>query len=368
MNRVLILSASAGAGHLRAAEAVERALREETPNVEVRNLDVLELATGAFREAYSKWYLQLVQRAPALYGYLYDRLDRPPRHKPVSLRHALEHWNTRKLRRFVREFDPDAIVCTHFLPVEALVEDRREGKLRSPLGVVVTDSDVHRLWVHRGVDQYFVARDEAAVVMEALGFGQAVEVSGIPIDPRFALPADRARLRAKHRLPEGPVVLLLGGGFGVGPIVGMAERLSAARQPALVVAVAGRNDALRRQLEALGHPRLRALGFTTEMDEWMAAADLLVTKPGGLTTSEALARRLPMVLVNPIPGQEQRNADHLLESGAAVRATTPEVLAWKVDRLLADPARLEALRQGAASIARPHAARQVARWALGLSE
>lgn len=367
MRRVLLLSVSAGAGHMRAAEAVEIAARELDPAAEVRHLDVLSVADPAFREAYSKWYLTLVSRAPALWGYFYEYMDRPPKQRPVPLKRALEHWNTRRLRENVRSFAPDAVVCTHFLPAEVLALERARGRLRGRLGVVVTDADVHRVWVHKGVDRYFVARDEGAVYLRALdGASPEVEVTGIPIDPRFARSADRAALRKKHGLPaEGPVVLLLGGGFGVGPVEDLFARLQSAERPVRFVVVAARNEKLRRALEAASGPRAVVLGFTREIDEWMAVADLLVTKPGGLTTSEALARGLPMVLVHPIPGQEQRNADALLEAGAAVRANNVEALAWKVDKLLGEPGRLDAMRAAARKAARPDAARRIARWALG---
>jgi processive 1,2-diacylglycerol beta-glucosyltransferase len=363
--RVLVLSASAGAGHLRAAEAVARAVHLADPGVEVRNLDVLTLASPAFRKAYSEWYLSLVGLAPGLWGYLYERLDGPPRHHPVSLRRALDQWNTRALVSEAKAFAPDAIVCTHFLPAATFSAERRRGRCAGRIGVVVTDADVHRLWIHEGVDRYFVARAEAGAHLEALG-QTAVEDCGIPIDPRFGTAIDRVAIRQKHGLPaHGAVVLLLGGGFGVGSVAEMAQRLEDARAPVAIVVVAGRNEELRRTLEESAGPRTRVLGFTTEIDEWMAAADLLVTKPGGLTTAEALARGLPMVLVNPIPGQEQRNADALLETGAAVRANTPAVLGWKVDALLADEARLARMRAAAQGAARPHAALCVARWALG---
>jgi processive 1,2-diacylglycerol beta-glucosyltransferase len=366
MSRILVLSASAGAGHLRAAEAVAAAIALEAPVAEVRQIDVLTLAGRVVRDAYSRWYLTLVGRAPALWRYLYDRLDRPARRRPVDLRRALERWNTGRLRDAVRDFAPSAVVCTHFLPAQALGEARSRGRLDARLGVVVTDADVHRLWMHAGVDRYFVARAEARALLEAAGFsGEQVEATGIPVDPAFASVRDRVRVRARLGLPAGPVVLLLAGGFGVGPVREMAARLAQARRPAEVVVVAGRNEPLRRSLAAAARPRTRVLGFTREIHDWMAAADLLVTKAGGLTTAEALASGLPMVLVNPIPGQEERNADALLEDGAAVKAGHPEILAWKVDELLADPERLAAMRAAARRAARPDAARRVARWAVG---
>jgi processive 1,2-diacylglycerol beta-glucosyltransferase len=366
VKRILVLSASGGAGHLRAAEAVERAVALEDPRAVVRHLDVLTLAGSAFRDAYSRGYLALVNRAPAVWAYLYERLDRPARRHPLPLRRLLNRWNTRRLRREVRDFAADTVVCTHFLPAEVLAHERRRGRLGSRLGVVVTDVDVHRLWIHSGADRYFVAREEAAALLVAVGFDAgSVEVTGIPVDPRFATPLDRPALRRERGLPDGPVVLLLGGGFGVGPIQQMAVRLEAAKRPARIVVVAGRNERLRRSLTEAAGPRTTVLGFTTEIDEWMAVADLLVTKPGGLTTAEALARGLPMVLVNPIPGQEQRNSDALLESGAAVRVGSLEVLPWKVDAVLGDQERLAALRAAAARISMPDAAARVARWALG---
>jgi len=368
VRRILILSASGGAGHLRAAEAVQLAIQAEDATARVQNIDVLTLARRAFRDAYSKWYLSLVNRAPALWGYLYDRLDHPPRRHPLDLRRVLDRWNTRELRARVEAFSPDAIVCTHFLPAEVLAESRARGRLTIPLGVVITDADVHRLWIHQGVTRYFVAREEACALLSALGFaGDQVELTGIPVDPRFGVQPDKAALRLKHDLPkDGAVVLLLGGGFGVGPLQDMAARIEAARRPSAIVVVAGRNIALQRALEKAKGPRTRVLGFTKAMDEWMGAADLLITKPGGLTTAEALARGLPMILVNPIPGQEQRNADALLEAGAALKANNPEVLAWKVDHLLSNPDRMAALQEAAGRMARPQAATLVARWALGV--
>jgi processive 1,2-diacylglycerol beta-glucosyltransferase len=366
VKRVLLLSVSAGAGHMRAAEAVEGAVRRLSPEAEVRHLDVLTVADPAFREAYSRWYLTLVSRAPALWGYFYEYMDRPPRQRPLGLRRALEHWNARRLREAVRSFAPDTIVCTHFLPAADLARDRLRGRLSARLGVAVTDADVHRVWVHAGVTRYFVAREEGAVYLRSVDGGHSeVEVTGIPIDLRFGESIDRAVVRQKHGLPlDGPIVLLLGGGFGVGPVAELFARLQEAERPSRLVVVTGRNETLQRALRKTAGPRATVLGFTTEIDEWMAAADLLVTKPGGLTTSEALARGLPMVLVHPIPGQEQRNADALLEAGAAVRANNLEALPWKVDALLSEPGRLQAMREAARRAARPEAALKVARWAI----
>src|SRR6202795_3746579 len=205
---------------------------------------------------------------------------------------------------------------------------------------------------------------------------ETVRVAGIPVDPVFAKPVERAAVRKRLNLDSSAaIVLVSAGGEGVGPIEQLVRDLLGAQRPWQIVAVAGRSEKMRRHLEELsraagslpgGSPRLCAVGFTTEMDQYMVAADVMVSKAGGLTTSEALARALPMVLIEPIPGQEERNADHLLEAGAAIRCNNLPVAAWKVAALLDDPARLKQMRDAARRMARPNAAADIAQDALAL--
>jgi processive 1,2-diacylglycerol beta-glucosyltransferase len=196
----------------------------------------------------------------------------------------------------------------------------------------------------------------------------AITVSGIPIDPVFAEPKDARAMRVKHGLtPDRTTVLVSAGGFGVGPVEALVHTLLELQHPVQLVVICGRSEPLKRKLAELARarpgdlmPALHVVGYTTAMDEYMAAADLLVGKPGGLTSSEALARGLPLAIVRPIPGQEERNADHLLEAGVAIRCNNLPALAWKIDRLLDDPKRLVGMRANARRLARPHAARGIA--------
>jgi processive 1,2-diacylglycerol beta-glucosyltransferase len=224
------------------------------------------------------------------------------------------------------------------------------------------------MWLTRPVERYFVAREETRVHLARLGVpAETITVAGIPIDPVFAEPKDPRAMRLQHGLaPDRTTLLVSAGGFGVGPIDQLVRSLLPVQHPAQVIVLCGRSEDLRQRLSALAAEvppaspiSLVPVGYTTEMDEYLAAADLLISKPGGLTTSEALARGLAMVIVNPIPGPEERNADYLLEEGAAIRGNNLPALAWKLDRLLDDPARLAALRANARRIARPHAARDV---------
>lgn len=366
MKRLLVLSASAGAGHLRAAEAVEAACRAAYPVAEVANVDMLTLTPAPFRRVYGKGYLDFVNRAPELLGILYDRTNRPPKNPSAeAIGRALQRLNTRPFVKYVADFAPDVVCHTHFLPAEILAHERRRGRLRVPQAVVVTDFEVHRFWRCPEVDRYFVPREDNRVHLHALGVPEdRIEVSGIPIHPVFAITPDRRRLQRKHGVSAAkPLLLVLCGGFGVGPVEALVRALLASVGSAQMVIVAGRNEALRRRLDRLAaaaRDRVRVLGFTTEMNEWMALADLAVTKPGGLTTSEALALGLPLVVANAIPGQETRNATMLFEEGAAISGENPLTVGPRVARLLADRDKLRAMRQAARRLGRPEAARDVA--------
>jgi processive 1,2-diacylglycerol beta-glucosyltransferase len=369
--RVLVLSASVGAGHLRAAEAVELALRRLDPSAVVQNLDVLDFTNAAFRRLYSRSYLDLVNRAPHALGYFYDLLDRTPspRHKSDRLRLLVEKLNLRRFLKFLRAETWDVIVNTHFLPAEIIAALRRKGDVATPQLTATTDFETHRLWVNQPCDRYFTATEEGALNLCHWGVPAAdVVVTGIPIHPAFSEPKDRAECRQRHGLSGGrPVLLQLAGGFGVGPVERLFQSILEVETPLELVVVAGRNAELKARLEQLPVPSrhlAHVLGFTTEMDELMAAADLLVSKPGGLTTSEALARGTPMVVVNPIPGQESRNSDFLLENAAAVKVNNVATLPYKLNQLLATPGRLAELTANAKRLGHPQAAFDVARAAL----
>jgi processive 1,2-diacylglycerol beta-glucosyltransferase len=369
--RILVMSASVGGGHLRAAEAVELALRELDPEAIVRNVDVLEFTNTVFRRVYGKAYLDLVNRAPHVLGYFYDLMDRPPLPgtRADRLRFLVERLNLGRLLRFLCGEPWDVIVNTHFLPAEMVAGLRVRGDLSTPQFTVTTDFETHRLWANQPCERYFTATEEGAVYLQHWGVPRnATRVTGIPIHPAFSQTRERTRCAAGLGLRgDRPIVLQLAGGFGVGPVEQLFQALLCVETPIEVVVVAGRNAELKARLEQQSFPERHVVhihGFTDRMDEFLAAADLVVTKPGGLTTSEALARGAAMAIVNPIPGQESRNSDYLLENGAAVKLNSVATLPCKVQRLLTDPARLGTLKANALRLGRPFAAFDVARAAL----
>lgn len=361
--RILILSASAGAGHVRAAQAVELALRQRLPDAVVKNVDVLQLTTATFRRLYGESYLDLVNKAPHVLGYFYDFMDQPSRTKGRGdrLRLAVQKLNMKKLLRFLTAEPWDLAINTHFLPAEIIASLRRAGEVDLPQVTVTTDFETHRLWVNDPCERFFTATEEGALYLRHWGVpSDATRVTGIPVHPVFAQDKDRAEcLRRQGLVGDRPIVLQVAGGFGVGPVATIYGQMLDIERPLEIVVVTGRNESAREQLAAVPVPsrhRSKVLGFTDQMDELMAAADVIVSKPGGLTTSEALARGLAMVIVNPIPGQESRNSDYLLENGAAVKVNNLATLGPKVAGLFDPRERLGRLRENARRLGRPRAA------------
>jgi processive 1,2-diacylglycerol beta-glucosyltransferase len=269
------------------------------------------------------------------------------------------------LVKLLMEFQPDIVVCTHLLPSEILSWLKAEEQIRCPQAVVVTDFDVHAMWLCRRFEQYFVALEETRVHLEKLGIPEGkVTVTGIPIDPIFMAPKDKEEMRLKHGLAANTTTILVSaGGFGVGRLEDLAACLLELNHEVQVIVLCGRNEDVKTRLDAVVSQRpegsrvlFKNLGYTTLVDEYMSASDILLGKPGGLTTSEALSKGLVFVIVNPIPGQEERNSDHLLEEGVAIRCNNLPALAYKVERLLGDPTRLASMQANARRMARPNAA------------
>lgn len=402
---LVILSVSAGAGHVRAAEALRARAAEAYPGVQATHIDLMEWVPSVFRKVYADSFLYVVEKYPEIWGYLYGKTDQPPREysKTETLRKALERLNTVRFMKLLKDLDPDQVICTHFLPAQLLSRKIRKGAFKLPVWVAVTDFDVHRLWIHERMAGYFAASDEVAYRMASKGIDPgSIHVTGIPIMPAFSepdpgdaasgaarsagadasslgrTPLDKAECARSLGLdPARPVLALMAGGAGVGAGTGgggleaTAARLLSLPGDFQLVALAGRNERLLGDLKRLAasHPgRFFPMGFTRTIERLMKAADLAITKPGGLTSSECLAMGLPMILVNPIPGQEERNADYLLENGAALKAYDGPGLEFRVRALLSDPARLAALRSKALALGKPRAASEILERVLGAAD
>ena len=364
--RVLILHASAGAGHRRAAEALAKAFGMRAARAKITVADILDYTPPVFRQTYADGYLRLVRKAPELWGYLFSHSDRNAS-KPWQrkVRSAFNRVNVTALTRFLAQFQPDMVLCTHFMALEVLSTRARRRKFSCPYYGVVTDFAVHTLWIVEGVACYYVANEDAR--RQLLRRGQPADrvvASGIPIDPVFAETADPAAVRTQLGLdPSRPTILLSSGGYGVGSIPEIIRAFAGADLNCQLIAVTGNNARMRE--DALKAARgvsipVAVLGLVNNMHELMDAADLIVSKPGGLTTSEALAKGKPVIVTDPIPGQEQRNCEHLLESGAALRLFETGDAPHRVRMLLDNPERLEQMKENARQLGRPNAALEIA--------
>ena len=349
-SRVLVVSASIGSGHVAAGRAVAAAMVERGAAVE--HVDLLDYTSAPFRRLYRQAYFDLVRTAPDLVDWLGKRLD-------VS-----REAKTRQARLRAR-FRPDLILHTHFLGAEILSTRKRSHAI--PQVEVITDFLVHGLHLHPLMRRYYVAHEELAVHLRAVGVdNDKIRVTGIPIDARFADLPDRGAARAALGLdPDRDVLLIMAGGMEAKVTLEMLQQLRALRWPLTVVVVTGRSEELRHRLtdavdEADGLVRFRVLGYTHEVPTWMAAVDLLAGKPGGLTTSEALAAGLPFAVVQPYPLQEEANANFLVEGGAGMRIDPITTFAYKVQRLLGDPERRATMARAARALGRPRAAADVA--------
>jgi processive 1,2-diacylglycerol beta-glucosyltransferase len=362
--RVLIISTSAGTGHVRAGEALTKVFEEHPMVGEVVHSDALDFTNKVFRDFYSKLYARLVQTAPEFLGWWYKQSDEP--WKTDGMRLMLDRLNTGPLVKFIRQFNPHITVCTHFMPAGIISHLIAKSLLDAHLSIVVTDLDFHAMWLSRVFHRYFVAIEETKVHLEELGLPkERITVSGIPIDPEFATPIDRVATRFEYGLhPTRPTMLLSAGALGAGPAEFVVERLKNLRSKAQTIVVCGRSPETRdRVLQLVGpnNVNFKVFGYTTRMPDLMKISDLFIGKPGGLTTAEALACGLPMVIVSPIPGQEERNSDHLLEEGVAVKCNEMTTIPYKIDTLLDDPIRVEEMRRKAFALSRPDAARTIVR-------
>ncbi len=359
--QVIFVSASVGAGHNQAAAAVMAVLQQRYPYVQTEFIDVLQFVPWWFRTSYAGLYTLGVTRFPGIYGWTYRAFDRagPKRSLNERARLLIERVAVRPLRRRIMDRRPSLVVATHYLGTPMLGRLIGRGLADMRLWTVMTDYEAHRFWYAENVDRFFVASDRVRQGVQSWGYdaGQ-IEVCGIPVHPKWTAPLQRQAVRRRWDLPaEGPIIVLSPGAyFTVGP-VGRIARGILDSTDAHVVVLAGSNKKLLAALAGFPEAgrRLTSVPFTDRAHELLEVASLMVSKSGGLTTSECIAKGVPMVLTKPVPGQESANAEMLVAEGAAVIApTVPEVIDT-VTSLISAPEALEAFRSNAHRLYRPAA-------------
>lgn len=359
--RVLFLYISSSSGHQRAADAAREALATLNPTWETVGIDAFSYAYPTIGKIVSRTYLEILRYTPILWDLVYDNPDVEEATREV--RDLLNLISVPKMRSLLKKHNPQALVCTQAVPCSLFAAEKRRGHLAIPLIAVMTDFALHAYWVHPEVDLYCVATEEERryLIQQGLPATQ-IAVTGIPISPDFLRHTPSVQAREKLGLdPKSPTLLVMGGSQGLGPIQEMVDRLHAASVQCIVSTGLNR-ETYRALQKRYGRDRsIRLFGYTRHISELMDAADLLVTKPGGLTSSEALAKGLPILIVNPIPGQEERNARFLIKAGVAEQASDSMEIARVAETLLHHPTRLKKMAENARNIARPYAAMEVAR-------
>ena len=371
MKKILVMYATAGIGHKKASLAIKQALDElGAADCAVTLIDSLDHTSEFFKKAYLGSYLFMVNEVPTFWGasyyltgnYYVNLLG-------AKLRRMSNTFHGRKLEEFLMREDFDVIVSTHFFGSEVVATMKRSGKLRARLITVVTDYRLHSWWVNEPTDTYVVASDDTKDDLARWKVDPSrVRVMGIPVEPTFARPCDRQKvLGALSFKVEIFTILVIGGGFGVGPIEDIVRSANGLSRPAQVIVICGHNEELKKRIDAI-RPNpgmtIKTFGFVDNVYEYMEVADILISKSGGITVSESMAKGLPMLVIAPILGQETGNSDFLVKHGAAITIDAVPQLGGVLEDLAAHPEKIAALRANIDRIRKPNACYDIAHLAL----
>ncbi len=359
-SRILIISASIGTGHTKAAQAIAMQVRRRYPEAVIETVDFM--ADGYYLNRLIKEsYLKMLHLSPNIYDVLY-RWTKSARR--FSMQGIMARAMKRNMKELLETYRPDIVICTHPFPCSAVAYLKKTQYPNLVLTGVITDFAVHQMWIFDEVDLYFIGSADMLMAMVAKGVSRKrVAVTGIPVLPSFS-EYDRTEPKIKdgRQLPN---ILIMGGGLGMGGVQESLHSLEQIARSLRIVVIAGRNKKLRRKLEKFclrSHHSIRIYDYTDRIPELMASSQLLITKPGALTISEALTMELPMILFDPIPGQEIDNARFLEGKGAAVWVRDGDDIAGESLSLLTDTERHDAMRARARALRKPYAAAQIVRY------
>ena len=360
MTRVLILYVEAGFGHRKAAEAVADEFRSRhRENVQIEISDALEKTNWLFRKSYAPIYHQMVLWVPWLWGFFFWFTNLPMVY--AFIRPLRTFWNrcqSSRLRAYLTEQQFDFILFTHFFPAEVAATLKRHKALKSILITVVTDVIPHYVWQNPGTDYYWVMAEESrAALAEREPLEAQIMIGGIPISTLFLKDGNSSELGTSLGLKQNRLTILFtSGSFGTGPTSKVLEALGEFNDKIQIMVVCGLNQRLFDHLNRTRYPfPVILFGLIKNMHEVMPLANLLIAKPGGITMCESLAKRVPMIVLAAIPGQETYNAKWLLEHHAAFQATTPKDVKTAISRLLQNPDLLDQLRRSIDGIRKPNA-------------
>ena len=360
--KILILSITAGQGHNKTAEAMAQYLQER--DIECVILDALEFITPLLSESVAKGYIMSTKYSPVLYGGIYrmsEKRDIDSHSNPFTvMTNSILH---KKLINYILESQPDVIVCTHVYSAQLMSYINRKiikaEKKRVKTVGVVTDFTIHPYWEDTDMDFYVTASEllENQAKKKNI-FEHKLKALGIPIHPKFASKIKKNEARAILKIPNMKTVLVMSGSMGYGKVTKIIKDLDTCAIDFQIVSICGSNKRLKRTIDKMELDKpIYNYGFVDNVDIFMDATDCVITKPGGLTTSESLAKGLPIIMINPIPGQEDRNVEFLLNNGAAMRVSPTFPTDEAIYHLFCSEGRLESLKIAAKNLGKPNSAR-----------
>ena len=371
MRKILVVYASAGEGHRKAAFSVYEELRRlASPDTQVTLIDSLDCTNRFFKFTYRMGYIFLVKYIPTLWGFFYYLLDTKLffiLNQPF--RRLINGLNSRRFVSFLKEENFDICISTHFLATEVISHLKKGGKININLITVVTDFKLHLFWLSKHVDNYVVAADSTKQELISRRIDEnKIKVCGIPIGKKFSIKKDKEEIIRRLRVGKHNfTILVMGGGLGIGPIKEIVMQLQHLEADCQILVVCGHNKTLFKKLSALKTKFIKPTfiyGFCNNMDEIMFLADIMVSKVGGMASSESLASQLPIIAIAPIPGQEMRNAGFLLDNGVGFKIKKPKEIVPIVSDLISNESRFLKIKEKIAKLAKPKAAEDIARFAL----
>ncbi|MDD5408699.1 MAG: glycosyltransferase [Candidatus Omnitrophica bacterium] len=356
-------------GHRSATMAIEKALKALSPDCEILNINAFNYTNPISEKVINRIYMEVIKYTPQVWDYLYDN---PNVVKGLEkIKKSVHKSNSPKLKKLFDNFNPDMVVCTQAFPCGMVADYKKACGLSLPLVAVLTDYIPHSYWVYDTVDYYITPSEDVSERLQRKGVDPGkIKPYGIPFDHKFNQKLNSEEIFRKLNLnPHKPVVLIMGGGQGLGPIKTIVKSLEKVKQDIQELIITGTNKKLYRTLKRKirGYKKeIHLFGFVQNIHELMHISKVIISKPGGVTTAEVLSARLPMVIVKPIPGQEINNTNFLTHKGAAIKVDDPKEVYRVIDELLEDRVKLERLRQAAAEIAKPNASMDVARLLLSI--
>lgn len=368
--RIILMYISDVSGHHSATLAIEKAIKTLEPDTEVLNLNAFNYTNPVSEKIVNRIYMGLIKRAPKIWDYLYDNPSIV--RKVESIKKNIHKLNSPKFKNLFDKFKPDAVACSQAFPCGMVADYKSTYNAQVPLVAVLTDFVPHSYWLYEKVNFYISPSEDVSdkLVKKGIDAGK-VKSFGIPFDPAFNKPQERNKLLAKFGLEKSaPVILIMGGGQGLGPIKTIVKSLEKVKEDIQEIIVTGTNKKLYKSLKRRVKKykkKIIVLSYVNNIDELMDVANIIISKPGGVTTAEVLAKKIPMVIVKPLPGQEANNTNYLTEKGAAIKVEDPQKINLVIDELLVDCKKLSSLSSSAEAISKPNASFDIARLLLDLA-